>query len=38
MLSLQYILYRITTNILTTICNTRSRNFQSTNNCTYKPL
>jgi hypothetical protein len=31
-------LYRITTNILTTICNTRSRNFQGTNNCTYKPL
>jgi len=23
---------------LTTICNTRARNFQNTNNCTYKPL
>ena len=31
-------LYRITTNILTTICNTRYRNFQSTNKCTYRPL
>jgi len=30
-------LYRITTNILTTICNSRSRNFQGTNNCTYWP-
>jgi len=25
-------------NILTTICNMRSRNCQITNNCAYKPL
>jgi len=25
-------------NILTTICNTRSRNFPNTNNCTNKTL
>jgi len=27
-----------TANISNTICNTRSPNFQNTNNCTYKPL
>jgi len=32
------LLYRITMNILTTICNTRSLKLQSTSNCTYKPF
>jgi len=31
-------LYRITMEVLSTICNTRSRNFQSTNNYTCKQL
>ena len=37
-LSNYYILSSITADILTNICNTTYRNFQSTNNCTYKPL